>query len=255
MYILFKKLRRKLLGEKRSGVYFKYALGEIFLVMVGILLAIQVDNWNNQRKERRQEAEVLSNLYHEIESNLQLVIRVAESKTRVVSSAKEILEYTGPGAYWESSLKFDSLLSQVVVSGYKLFPEDGVMSDLFNSGKISLISNDSLRYLITSLAHDITLIQDEDDVYREELHQYFLPFIGKHYPSRNIVPEVDYRKLNYSIGKSHFVSDPEDLLRLPEFESLLTTQHIWFTISLRFYKDLEKKYRQILAKIDQELLR
>jgi len=45
MYRLFKKLRRKVLSEGKANGYYKYALGELFLVMVGILLALQVDNW------------------------------------------------------------------------------------------------------------------------------------------------------------------------------------------------------------------
>jgi hypothetical protein len=46
MYTLFKKLRRKFLSKNDTKGYYKYALGEVFLVMVGILLALQVDNWN-----------------------------------------------------------------------------------------------------------------------------------------------------------------------------------------------------------------
>jgi hypothetical protein len=43
---LFKKLKRKFIPENDSNRYYKYAIGEVFLVMVGILLALQVDNWN-----------------------------------------------------------------------------------------------------------------------------------------------------------------------------------------------------------------
>jgi hypothetical protein len=51
MYTLFKKLRRKFISENDSTGYYKYALGELFLVTVGILLALQVDNWNEERKD------------------------------------------------------------------------------------------------------------------------------------------------------------------------------------------------------------
>ena len=62
MIPFFRKLRRKLLDERHLGRYLLYALGEVLLVMVGILLALQVDNWNEERKERREEVELLAAL-------------------------------------------------------------------------------------------------------------------------------------------------------------------------------------------------
>ena len=59
----FRNIRKKLISENRSIIrntnYFKYALGEIVLVVVGILIALLVNNWNEQRKDRMQRAEFL----------------------------------------------------------------------------------------------------------------------------------------------------------------------------------------------------
>ena len=52
MIKFFRKIRQQLLGEAKTGKYLKYALGEILLVMIGILLALQVNNWNEFRKDR-----------------------------------------------------------------------------------------------------------------------------------------------------------------------------------------------------------
>lgn len=52
MLTFFRKIRAALLAEGKTGKYVKYAIGEIVLVMVGILLALQVNNWNEYRKER-----------------------------------------------------------------------------------------------------------------------------------------------------------------------------------------------------------
>jgi type II secretory pathway pseudopilin PulG len=59
MINFFRKIREKLLTEGKTGKYLKYAIGEIVLVMIGILLAVQVNNWNEQRKDRMQRAEFL----------------------------------------------------------------------------------------------------------------------------------------------------------------------------------------------------
>ena len=59
MIKFFRKIRQNLLSEGKTGKYFKYAIGEIVLVMIGILLALQVNNWNQRLKN-----EELSKLYY-----------------------------------------------------------------------------------------------------------------------------------------------------------------------------------------------
>jgi len=55
MIKIFRKFRQKLLQQNKIGSYLKYAIGEIFLVVIGILIALQVNNWNEQRKSREAE--------------------------------------------------------------------------------------------------------------------------------------------------------------------------------------------------------
>ena len=55
MIPFFRKLRRQFLDTKQPGRYLLYALGEVLLVMVGILLTLQVDHYNEERKERKDE--------------------------------------------------------------------------------------------------------------------------------------------------------------------------------------------------------
>jgi hypothetical protein len=63
----FSKKRFQNMSNDKSGKYFIYAIGEIFLVMVGILLALQVNNWNEKRKDRRLEQKYLQ--VHLLNSN------------------------------------------------------------------------------------------------------------------------------------------------------------------------------------------
>ena len=57
---LFRKIRHKLLSEQSYGIYILYASGEMLLVVVGILFALQIDNWNQTHKERKEELGILS---------------------------------------------------------------------------------------------------------------------------------------------------------------------------------------------------
>ena len=69
MIKFFRKIRQNLLSEGKTGKYFKYAIGEIVLVMIGILLALQVSNWNQDRKDRISERKLLDNIHRDFVHN------------------------------------------------------------------------------------------------------------------------------------------------------------------------------------------
>jgi len=67
MLKLFRRIRRKLIDEGNLKRYLIYAIGEILLVMIGILLALQVNNWNEVRKQRIDEIDLLKDLRTDLE--------------------------------------------------------------------------------------------------------------------------------------------------------------------------------------------
>ena len=54
-----------------TGKYLRYAFGEVILVVIGILIALQVNNWNEYRKEKVEEKKILLSLHNEISNNLE----------------------------------------------------------------------------------------------------------------------------------------------------------------------------------------
>ena len=71
MIKFFRKIRQNLIMENKTSKYIKYAIGEIVLVMIGILLALQVNNWNEQRKLNNEEQHLLEDLHSEFNVNLE----------------------------------------------------------------------------------------------------------------------------------------------------------------------------------------
>jgi hypothetical protein len=69
MIKLFRNIRKNLLAEGKTTKYFKYAIGEIILVVIGILIALQINNWNEGRKENIHQRSVLSNLLQDLKSD------------------------------------------------------------------------------------------------------------------------------------------------------------------------------------------
>ncbi|MFY0602689.1 MAG: hypothetical protein JXQ93_01985 [Flavobacteriaceae bacterium] len=66
MIKFFRKIRQNLLSEGKTGKYFKYAVGEIILVVIGILIALQINNWNELKKRRSTEIEILVGIRNDI---------------------------------------------------------------------------------------------------------------------------------------------------------------------------------------------
>jgi len=112
MIKFFRKIRYNLISENRTGKYIKYALGEILLVMIGILLALQVNNWNEERKGIIKEKSYLNSIYNDlkedvatIESNRNLlsehyfmgleVLEAIENKTETSIDSTKIATYLG----------------------------------------------------------------------------------------------------------------------------------------------------------------
>ena len=73
MLPFFRKIRYKLAENNKFFKYSRYAIGEIVLVVVGILIALFINNWNEERKERIEEKELLEDLKQDLESNMELL--------------------------------------------------------------------------------------------------------------------------------------------------------------------------------------
>src|SRR5210317_1967479 len=70
MIKFFRKIRQNLLSEGKTGKYLKYAIGEIILVVVGILIALSINNWNEERKQNELETVYLKRLHNELKKDI-----------------------------------------------------------------------------------------------------------------------------------------------------------------------------------------
>ena len=94
----FNRLKSLLSNETKQ--YFKYGLGEVILVVIGILLALQVNNWNEKRKLINEEKKTLLLFHNEVSNNLKILERSIIEKQYIIEANKEILNYTGPNKKW-----------------------------------------------------------------------------------------------------------------------------------------------------------
>ncbi|MDX1641992.1 MAG: DUF6090 family protein [Balneolaceae bacterium] len=259
MLKFFRQFKLKLLGEEKTKKYIWYALGEIILIVIGILIALQLENWNQELKSNTQEKRILNDLRIEFKNNLEGLNLVIKEKEGIIDICNLFLEKTGPNSKWDEELNFDSLLVKTVVSGWKFYPETGVLSEILNSGKLELIDNDSLRYILSSLPGNIDRLHYEDDMVINDLHNTYLPFLSKNYPIRNAskyesgILSTSQRIMLKEIMNSEFSSPPAILLKKMEFENLINIQLLWVSFSLHRYHIQKDIYQKALEIINNEL--
>ena len=90
--IFFRKIRQQLLNENKFSKYFLYAIGEILLVVIGILIALAINNQNAQRKEIEQEQIILKQLKEDYKANLAQLDNKIEMRHEIIAQSLEILE-------------------------------------------------------------------------------------------------------------------------------------------------------------------
>ncbi len=150
MIKFFRRIRYDLMEKNKTGKYFKYAIGEIILVVIGILIALQINNWNELRIQRQKEIVNLLELKKGLESDLitEFIpgINYYVKRTKAAKKLK--------GFYFNTeSIPNDSLSKHFYVSssGEWNFVFNVATFENLKSVGIDIISNDSLRTKIASL--------------------------------------------------------------------------------------------------------
>ena len=92
MIKFFRQIRFKLMNENKTSKYFKYAIGEIILVVIGILIALQINNWNENNKLKVQETEIISSLVEELKNNNRFLKASIAANSYINRSSLKLLD-------------------------------------------------------------------------------------------------------------------------------------------------------------------
>ena len=147
MIKFFRKIRYNLMETGKTTKYFKYAIGEIILVMIGILLALQVNNWNTQRLNRQTEHDYYCQFVVDFESDkAELLERLKAADQRKKTANQLLLDLEA-----QTKTKEELILDFFFVQRSDAFiPSKATITDLTSSGKLSLIRDKTLRTQILS---------------------------------------------------------------------------------------------------------
>ncbi len=248
MIHFFRRIRQKLLANNQMKKYLLYAIGEIALVMIGILLALQINNWNEGRKEKLEEKAILIRLKSDFESNQDLINEVITYQRQVSRRMRALLDIMGTN---HLKVEQDSLIKYLGAIPFipKYSPIKGNISSIISSGKISLISNENLNVILTEWPG---LMDDYDygqNILYDLSKQQWMDYTLKMFPFREV--EVDIG--NGSTGRSKFIYDMKRITNSMEVETFAEFKRVDVETALYTLEKLEVMQNEILEIIKLEL--
>ncbi len=174
MIKFFRHIRQNLLSEGKTGKpagkagrYLKYAIGEIILVVIGILIALQINNWNEERKESKLELEILSGLSSDLTNNKVKITNMISRDSIIIVGNQYILSLLKDyNSSFHDSLQF----SFGNINRYDVFFPQGMAYESLKSKGFHIIKNDSLRTDIIELYDETYFINSHIRDLKSELY-------------------------------------------------------------------------------------
>ncbi|NVJ85119.1 MAG: hypothetical protein HWE15_02380 [Algoriphagus sp.] len=213
MISFFRKIRQKLLSQNRVTRYLVYALGEIFLVVIGILIALQVNIWNENRKDRALEKNYLLGIAENLDSDIKELERLIVDDSLLLNGYTNLVRAFSDKAY-KSNPKalIETIFKIQLVNSYE--GNHIVFDDLNSSGSTYLVQSDSLRYhLLEYYNQSEVLITSE-----QELHN---PGILELRKELFITDEVGINGLERLFFPPYWASDLDPSLPITTFLEFL----------------------------------
>jgi len=206
MIPFFRKIRKKMADDNRPLKYMRYAIGEIVLVVIGILIALQINTWNSERKERTKEQYYLKSIKTSIDLSQEELNRVTRDAKLIYTSADTLFLLLAHGKFEQlNGFTLDTLLNNS--RDYSLISlNDGGIKEILNTGTLNVIQDEKIRIILASWDerfHKIRKFESETEYLSKSYNEYLMDYfdfsryeIGER---SGIIPEK----------KQHLLTDPK----------------------------------------------
>ncbi len=245
MIRFFSKIRKSLLDEGKAARYTKYAIGEIFLVVVGILIALQINNWNEERKDGLIEVSLIEKILTDLnETHISLEDDININQ-RAINSNNLITEALTSNKDYEDS--FDQHFGNIQYNAQFTVTSSGY-EQLRSSGFVT-ISNSEVREVILNVYDQwfdfLQRLNDKNDIisvqqFNPKYQQYFSKFSVKNLTKS----ESEFKPINYDNLKGN-----------KDFLHLLATQKFNNQFNIEVLRNMNILIEEAAIKLKNELER
>ena len=223
MLRFFSKIRYKLAAENRVAKYLRYAIGEILLVVVGIVIALQLNIANEKHKNKEQLREYLIALNQEIESNIGLINESLDRNNILVNLTHyylSALNTAEPDTIKESTITRMTGAMGPQNSGPL---ESAALTDLINSGLIKNIENDTLAIKIFKIQQRLDEYLASFGELRSAFENQLNPYLILNANITAMVDSIDGKRL----PPVYFTHNRAAFINNREFSNILTSRLIF----------------------------
>ncbi|MEJ2584618.1 MAG: DUF6090 family protein, partial [Robiginitalea sp.] len=193
MLRFFRQIRQRLLTDNKFSKYLLYAVGEILLVVIGILIAIQVDNWNAEKQERRELKGYLSNIANNVTADLEQLneVLVYRSHSREGSRSYMTLIEKEPMPADEILSFFEKYGQHLAIYEVYFRPDKSGFEALKNSGYLGKLQGSDIETELYCYYGQVQEIQQQEtsvnnfieemetDLFRDNVMQRLLPLMER----------------------------------------------------------------------------
>lgn len=241
MLKFFRRIRQQLLSEGKTGKYLKYALGEIALVMIGILLALQVSNWNELQKNKATEQKMLTAIQLDLATNIQRLKNDIFLEQRTIDQAHRIINHLDNKHPYDPSL--DSIFSQAIYSPDIVIAKAGYESLKLKG--VDIIRNEDLQQNIIYLFDVVYTDLLAGTVRLEDLFwpSSVLPMIHKHFRRTDTEQTMQLKPTNYLA-----------LMEDTTYKNMIMNRVHFRKVALNLKKMALEKTEDLLEKIPAQLI-
>lgn len=222
MIKFFRHIRKSLIEKNKMGKYFKYAIGEIVLVVIGILIALQINNWNEEKKNRIIEADYYCRILDDFESNEKLIDETSALISNKIKLSKELISELNKTPNDRSII----LNKHVVAIRQDVFvPSTIAFEDLTSSGQLKLLTDLKLKNRLiqhtTFLNNILNLLQENRNVIINRMSDFELM-------SEFGLQDIDYLKRELDqehidlLPKNNWTNEPNNPIFIKFQDNLVT---------------------------------
>ena len=175
MIKFFRKIRQGLLSEGKTGKYLKYAIGEIVLVMIGILLALQVSNWNQEHKDRISERKLLENIHRDFIQNKVSFDSVKAINYRGLNALEKIVALLPLNSDTLKHAAYNEYSKDIKIMTYN--PYSSSVESAVNSNALQLIQDENLQKYLVSWKDVFLDYQEDEKIIVDYMLDFFSPYL------------------------------------------------------------------------------
>jgi hypothetical protein len=249
-----------MIKENKMSKYLIYAIGEVILVVIGILIALQINNYNQQRKDRAKEQTILKHLKEDYQADLRQLEEKMTMRNGIIKSAYKIFNAMDH----PEELIRDTLIHDLATIG-EAPTFDPIQNDLISSGNLRLIRNEKLTRLLSNWSSDVIALQEIERVYEEVVTHQYDPVIAQLGISRDVVNsymsesnhiwflDAGAKFTHTPIGSSKVSTSINEILSSRQLEGVVSSAVSYNEPANIQSQALVKRIKEILSLIDSEI--